>query len=72
MSKKFQKFMLFTVAVAAAGSALIYLDKKRKTEEEPLFEDEDSCSLATDVTSEPAPPTSFATQKNSRSYINLV
>lgn len=69
MSKKFKKFMLFTAAVAAVGSALVYMDKKRKAEEEPLFEDEDTCSSTPDTAPASAPSNKT---KTSRTYINLV
>lgn len=69
MSKKFKKFMLFAAASAAVGSALVYMDKKRKAEEEPLFEDEDTNESSTDAVSHPA---CSSTSKTSRTYINLV
>lgn len=69
MSKKFRKFMIFTAATAAIGSALIYMDRKRKAEEEPLFEDEDAAGSNTDAVSA-ADSSSNAT--TSRTYINLV
>lgn len=68
MSKKFKKFMFFTATIVAAGSALIYWEKKRKAGEKPLFEDEDSCNCTPDTSSKSV----STTPDNSRSYINLV
>lgn len=69
MSKKFKKFIFLTAAAAAVGSVLVYMDKKRKAEEEPLFEDEneDTCNSTADTDSAPSTQT-----KASRTYINLV
>ena len=69
MSKKFKKFLLFTAAAAAVGSVLVYMDKKRKAEEQPLFEaeDKDNCNLTADTDS-----STSAKTKTSRTYINLV
>lgn len=71
MSKKLKKFVLFTAVAVAVGSALVLIDKKRKAEEEPLFEDDDTAECEKHIAANPV-STSSNTAKASRTYINLV